>query len=155
MSTPSIPFTPAADVTAHAATIDVGRIAHELRHHEVTDVLVSIGGGGLISGVAVAARAARPDVRIWGVETVGADAMTRALAAGEPVATPLSSIVTTLSAPAVSALTLEHVRALVEDVLVVTDDDAVAGTVALAEPRAIRYSSRLASPCSITACPFA
>ena len=41
MSTPSIPFTPAADVTAHAATIDVGRIAHELRHHEVTDVLVS------------------------------------------------------------------------------------------------------------------
>ena len=33
--------TPAADVTAHAATIDVGRIAHELRHHEVTDVLVS------------------------------------------------------------------------------------------------------------------
>ena len=41
MSTPSIPFTPAADVTTHAATIDVGRIAHELRHHEVTDVLVS------------------------------------------------------------------------------------------------------------------
>ena len=96
----------------------------------VTDVLVSIGGGGLISGVAVAAR---PDVRIWGVETVGADAMTRALAAGEPVATPLSSIVTTLSAPAVSALTLEHVRALVQDVLTVSDAEAVAGTVAFAE----------------------
>ena len=100
---------------------------------DVTDVLVSIGGGGLIAGVAVAALAARPDVRIWGVETVGADAMTRALAAGEPVATPLSSIVTTLSAPAVSALTLEHVRALVQDVLTVTDAEAVAGTVALAE----------------------
>jgi threonine dehydratase len=99
----------------------------------VTDVLVSIGGGGLIAGVAVAALAARPDVRIWGVETEGADAMTRALGAGEPVATPLSSIVTTLSAPAVSALTLEHVRALVQDVLTVSDAEAVAGTVALAE----------------------
>ena len=66
----------------------------------VTDVLVSIGGGGLIAGVATAFRALAPHVRVWGVETEGADAMTRALAAGEPVATPLSSIVTTLSAPA-------------------------------------------------------
>jgi threonine dehydratase len=49
----------------------------------LTDVLVSIGGGGLISGVAVAIKALRPDVRIWGVETEGADAMARALAAGE------------------------------------------------------------------------
>jgi threonine dehydratase len=96
---------------------------------DVTDVLVSIGGGGLISGVAVAALAARPDVRIWGVETEGADAMTRALAAGRPVATPLSSIVTTLSAPAVSALTLEHVRALVTGVLTVTDAEAAARRV--------------------------
>jgi threonine dehydratase len=100
---------------------------------DLTDVLVSIGGGGLISGVAVAAGAALPHVRVWGVETVGADAMSRALAAGEPVPTPLSSIVTTLSAPAVSALTLAHVKELVEGVLVVTDADAVAGTVALAE----------------------
>lgn len=95
----------------------------------LTDVLVSIGGGGLISGVATAF----PGVRVWGVETVGADAMTRALAAGEPVPTPLSSIVTTLSAPSVSALTLDHVRGLVEDVITVSDDEAVAGTITFAE----------------------
>jgi threonine dehydratase len=59
--------------------------------------------------------------------------MTLALAAGEPVATPLSSIVTTLSAPAVSDLTLEHARELLTDVLVVSDAEAVAGTVTLAE----------------------
>lgn len=100
---------------------------------DLTDVLVSIGGGGLVSGVATAFRGIRPGVRVWGVETAGADAMTRALAAGEPVATPLTSIVTTLSAPAVSALTLEHVRALVEDVVIVSDGEAVAGTLALAE----------------------
>jgi threonine dehydratase len=100
---------------------------------EVTDVLVSIGGGGLIAGVATAFRALAPHVRMWGVETEGADAMARALAAGEPTATPLSSIVTTLSAPAVSELTLEHARELLTDVLVVSDAEAVVGTVALAE----------------------
>ncbi len=100
---------------------------------DLTDVLVSIGGGGLIAGVATAFRALAPHVRIWGVETEGADAMSRALAAGAPVATPLHSIVTTLSAPAVSDLTLEHARELLTDVLVVSDAEAVAGTVAFAE----------------------
>jgi threonine dehydratase len=99
----------------------------------VTDVLVSIGGGGLIAGVATVFRALAPHVRVWGVETEGADAMTLALTAGEPVATPLSSIVTTLSAPAASDLTLEHARELLTDVLVVSDAEAVAGTVTLAE----------------------
>ena len=99
----------------------------------VTDVLVSIGGGGLIAGVATAFRALAPHVRVWGVETEGADAMSLALAAGAPVAAPLSSIVTTLSAPAVSDLTLEHARELLTDVLVVSDAEAVAGAVTLAE----------------------
>jgi threonine dehydratase len=52
---------------------------------QLTDVLVSIGGGALIAGVAVALKTSLPDVRVWGVETEGADAMARALAAGEPV----------------------------------------------------------------------
>ncbi|MGW4030048.1 threonine/serine dehydratase [Streptomyces sp. NPDC004838] len=99
---------------------------------ELTDVLVSIGGGGLISGVAAALTALRPGVRIWGVETVGAEAMSQALKAGGPVAVKLSSVVTTLSAPSVSRLTYDHVRALVEDVLVVSDAEAVQGTLDLA-----------------------
>ncbi|MGP4092398.1 threonine/serine dehydratase [Streptomyces sp. KR55] len=100
---------------------------------EVTDVLVSVGGGGLISGVAAALRARRPEVRIWGVETEGAEAMSEALAAGGPVPVALSSISTTLSAPAVSQLTYDHVSALVTDVLVVPDRDAVRGCLDLAE----------------------
>lgn len=99
----------------------------------LTDLLVSIGGGGLISGVAVAVKALLPGVRVWGVETEGADAMTRALAAGEPVEIAPTSIATTLSAPHVSALTLEHTQALVEDVFVVSDADAVRGMVAFGE----------------------
>jgi threonine dehydratase len=100
---------------------------------DLDTVVVPVGGGGLIAGVATAFRALAPLVRVWGVETAGADAMSRALAAGEPVPTPLSSIVTTLSAPAVSELTLEHARELLAGVLVVSDAAAVAGTVALAE----------------------
>ena len=100
---------------------------------DVTDVLVSIGGGGLISGVAAALRARLPGVRVWGVETEGADAMSRALAAGAPVPTDLTSIVSTLSAPYVSELTLAHVSALVEDVIVVPDADAVRGCLTFAE----------------------
>jgi threonine dehydratase len=99
----------------------------------LTDVLVSIGGGGLISGIAVALRALRPGVRIWGVETDGADTMRRALDAGGPVPMVPTSVVSTLSPPAVSALTYEHVRALVDDVLVVTDEEAVRGTLEVAE----------------------
>jgi threonine dehydratase len=100
---------------------------------DFTDVLVSIGGGGLISGVATALRARRPDVRIWGVETEGAQAMSEALAAGGPVPVELSSIVSTLSAPAVSRLTYDHVSTLVTDVLVVPDAEAVRGTLDLAD----------------------
>jgi threonine dehydratase len=100
---------------------------------ELTDVVVSIGGGGLIAGVAAALRARRPDVRIWGVETEGAEAMSRALAAGGPLPVPLSSVVTTLSAPSVSQLTYDHVSALVTEVLVVSDRDAIEGSFALAE----------------------
>ncbi|MFJ6084795.1 threonine/serine dehydratase [Streptomyces sp. NPDC092369] len=100
---------------------------------DLTDVVVSIGGGGLIAGVAAAFRALRPGVRVWGVETEGAEAMSRALAAGGPVPVDPSSIVTTLCAPTVSQLTYDHVSALVEEVFVVPDREAVRGVLDLAE----------------------
>jgi threonine dehydratase len=100
---------------------------------EVTDVIVSIGGGALISGVATAVKAMKPSVRIWGVETEGADAMASALAAGGPIVIRVTSIATTLGAPVVSERTLAHVKDLVEDVFVVSDAEAVEGAVALAE----------------------
>jgi threonine dehydratase len=100
---------------------------------ELTDVLVSIGGGGLIAGVAAALHARRPGIRVWGVETEGAEAMSAALAAGGPVPVTPSSIVTTLSAPTVSQLTYDHVSALVTEVLTVSDREAVQGCLDLAD----------------------
>ena len=54
---------------------------------DMTDLFVSIGGGGLMTGVASAVRALRPDVRVWGVETSGADSMRRR----QPMKKPLGS----------------------------------------------------------------
>jgi len=100
---------------------------------ELTDVLVSIGGGALISGIATAIKSLYPHVRVWGVETVGAEAMSQAITAGKPVQVSISSICSTLAAPYATDRTLAHVQALVKEVLVVPDADAVRGVLTLAE----------------------
>jgi threonine dehydratase len=112
-----------------------GTVGRELiaDHPDLSDVLVSIGGGGLISGCAVALKAANPHIRVWGVETEGADAMTKALQAGAPQQIQVTSIATTLGAPSVTERTLSHVQALVETVFTISDADAVGGVLTLAE----------------------
>jgi threonine dehydratase len=90
-----------------------------------TRVYVSIGGGGFIGGVATAIRTVKPDTKIVGVETDGADAMARSLKAGTLVEMPaITSIARTLGAPKVSEFTYRLVKDLVEQVIVV--DDAAA-----------------------------
>lgn len=101
---------------------------------DASRVYVSIGGGGLIAGVATALRRTRPDIRVIGVETVGADAMAQSLAANRLVDLPaITSIARTLGAPRVSDFTLQHVRELVEEVVVVEDREAVAALEFLLE----------------------
>jgi len=93
---------------------------------EVTDVVVSIGGGGFIGGVATAVKALKPGVRMWGVETEGADAMSKALAQGQPVRlSAITSIARTLGAPSVSEVTLALAQKHLESVTVVPDSEAV------------------------------
>jgi threonine dehydratase len=92
---------------------------------EVTDVIVSIGGGGLVGGVS-AIKSLKPQVRIWGVETEGADSMAQALAAKRVVELPrVTSIARTLGAPAVSELTLGLAQEYLEGVTVVSDTEAL------------------------------
>ena len=93
---------------------------------EVTDVVVSIGGGGFIGGVATAVKSLQPGARMWGVETEGADAMSKALAQGKPVQlSAITSIARTLGAPSVSAGTLALAQKHLESVTVVPDSEAV------------------------------
>jgi threonine dehydratase len=101
---------------------------------DLTHAFVSIGGGGLISGVATALKAVKPDVRVIGVETEGADAMARSVAAGQLVELEkITSIARTLGAPKVSEFTLRHVQELVDELRVVSDRAAVEGMLLILE----------------------
>lgn len=91
-----------------------------------TDIIFSIGGGGFGGGVSTAVKAINPGIRIWGVETIGADAMSQALKAGHPIElSAITSIAKTLGAPSVSDRTLALAQEHLEEVIVVTDDEAV------------------------------
>jgi threonine dehydratase len=86
-------------------------------------VIVPIGGGGLIAGIATAIKALSPMTRVIGVEPEGAPALTRALEAGAPVRLEkIETIADGLSAPIAGVMTLEHVRHFVDDIVLVSDD---------------------------------
>jgi threonine ammonia-lyase medium form len=91
---------------------------------DATLVVVPIGGGGLISGIATALRGLNAPARIVGVEPRGSNAMRAALRVGHPVRLErIDSIADGLGAPAVSDRTLDIVRRHVDDVVEVTDDE--------------------------------
>lgn len=115
----------------------------------VTDVVVSIGGGGLFGGVATALAGKLASVRVWGVETEGADVMSRSLAAGRPVEIAPTSLAHTLGAPSTCELAMDVVRRLGQDVLVVSDADAYRGTRFLLER--VKVSAELAAGCTVAA----
>ena len=87
---------------------------------EVETIVVPIGGGGLVAGIA-AAVAGRASV--VGVEPELSTAMHSALAAGEPVAVTPTSIADGLNAPHAGRMALEIVRERVDDVVLVTEDE--------------------------------
>lgn len=90
--------------------------------------VVPVGGGGLISGIAVAVAALRPSARVIGVEPQGAPGMRRALDAGAPVRLEsVRTIADALTAPFAGTRCLEIVRAHVADVVTVSDDEIVEG----------------------------
>jgi threonine dehydratase len=128
---------------------------------QVTDVFASIGGGGLAAGVALALAETRAvasvplgkglnPIRVFGVETRGADAMAQALDAGHVVKLPaITSIAKTLGAPAVTERTLKLVQDYLESVTVVTDDEALRELKYIAER--LKVICEPASSCNLAA----
>jgi threonine dehydratase len=89
---------------------------------DMSTVVVPIGGGGLIAGVALAIKSQRPDVQIVGVEPEGAAAMWRSREAGQPVRLEtVATIADGLSAPFAGALPFALVQRYVDDVVLVDD----------------------------------
>ncbi|MEX2549592.1 MAG: threonine ammonia-lyase [Nitriliruptoraceae bacterium] len=101
---------------------------------EVGTVVVPLGGGGLLSGMAVALRALRPDVRIVGVQAAGCDSFRASMEAGQPVALPVvNTIADGIAVKRPGELTLAHVDALVDEVVTVTDSELASAVVLLLE----------------------
>ncbi len=92
---------------------------------EVTSVLVPIGGGGLIAGIAAAINALAPGARIIGVEPEDAADAQESLARGEVVSWPTErtgrTIADGLRVSALGALPFAHIRALVDEIVTVSD----------------------------------
>jgi len=101
---------------------------------EVTTVLVPTGGGGLLAGIAIAIKAARPDVRVIGVQAEGAAAYPGSLASGAPVA--LESMQTMADGIAVGLpgdVTFAAVREHVDEIVTVSEESLSRALLALVE----------------------
>lgn len=101
---------------------------------DVEAVIVPIGGGGLISGVAFAIKTLRPDVKVYGVQSSGAPSMASSLKEGRlchlnEVATIADGIA--VKEPGVN--TFEMCNKYVDEVVTVTDDEIAAAILALIE----------------------
>ncbi len=108
------------DIVAGQGTIGL-EIAEELPN--VRLVLVPVGGGGLLAGVATAVKALAPNARVVGVEPAATPKLSHARAAGRPVTLPYAGGMTDgLLTTSVGALPFAHHDAYVDDVVAVADD---------------------------------
>jgi len=126
-------------IIAGAGTLGL-EIAEDVEGVDV--VVCPVGGGGLLSGVAVAIRGLYPKARIIGVEPEGAAVMTQALAAGSLVRLETTNTVADgLAPPTAGVLTLEIAQLLVDEVVTMPDEEILEGMRAL-----MRYAKLFAEP---------
>ncbi len=101
---------------------------------DVEAIVVSIGGGGLISGIATALKKLNPDVRIYGVEAAGAAPMLRSIDAGRLVTLDeASTIADGIAVKQCGELTYAITRDLVDEVVTVEEDEIIRAVLLLME----------------------
>jgi len=100
----------------------------------VNTIVVPAGGGGLVSGIAAAAKAQRSDVRVVAVQAAGAAAFPPSLERGQPITLDeMSTIADGIACNTPGERTFAHVRALVDEVVTVTDEQIAEALVFTAE----------------------
>jgi threonine dehydratase len=101
---------------------------------DLAQVVVPVGGGGLASGVAVAIKAARPEVRIIGVQAAACAPYPESLARGEPIeASSALTIADGIAVKRPGGLTLRLIQRLVDDIVLVTEDEIAEAMALLLE----------------------
>jgi threonine dehydratase len=97
-------------------------------------VIVPVGGGGFIGGVAIALKAHRPDVQVIGVQSAALPGMLRSLEAGQRVAVPAAATIADgIAVREVGERTLELARKLVDRVVTVGEEELAAAILRLLE----------------------
>jgi len=113
-----------------------GTIALEVLDQEpgLDAIVVPVGGGGLVSGVAVAAKALKPGLRVIGVETELLPCMLQAVEAGRPVTLePATTVADGIAVKRAGDLTLEHVRRYVDEIVTVSEEEIASAILYLLE----------------------
>ncbi len=113
-----------------------GTIGLELMEQipDMDAVIVPVGGGGLISGVAFAIKALNPDVKVYGVQAAGAPSMVSSLRQKEIVHLPsVSTIADGIAVKTPGENTFALTSQYVDEVVTVTDDEIAAAILALME----------------------
>ena len=91
---------------------------------ELTTIIVPVGGGGLISGIATALRALLPNVRIIGVQSAACAPVQASLAAGEPITWPTANTIADgIAVKRPGDKTLPIIKELVDEIVTVNDDE--------------------------------
>jgi threonine dehydratase len=91
---------------------------------ELDAVIISIGGGGLIAGMAAYFKQVWPNIKIYGVEPTGAPTIHAALQTGKPVRLEgICTIADSLSAPEAKPYSFNLIQKYVDDVVLISDDD--------------------------------
>ncbi|MDE6136553.1 MAG: threonine ammonia-lyase [Muribaculaceae bacterium] len=101
---------------------------------DVEAVVVPIGGGGLISGVAFAIKTLRPEIKVYGVQSSGAPSMAASLQEGHIARlTDVSTIADGIAVKEPGVNTFEMCNKYVDEVVTVSDDEIAAAILALIE----------------------
>ncbi len=102
-----------------------GTLALEIleTYPEIDTLIVAIGGGGLISGIGLAAKALHPQIRIIGVEPIGAATLSHSLDKGAVTALPhLATRANTLAPRQTEQMNFDIIRRCVDEIVLVSDD---------------------------------
>ncbi|MCF0159596.1 MAG: pyridoxal-phosphate dependent enzyme, partial [Bacteroidaceae bacterium] len=90
---------------------------------ETTAIIVPVGGGGLISGIAFVAKQIKPDIRIYGVQSEAAPGMVESIKAGHPVTVPVrSTLADGIHVARPGDITFKFARNFVDDFVTVSEE---------------------------------